>query len=37
MLRLAAARLVAPTEFVLRDQEDDRLGYAMTLTCTARN
>ena len=34
MLRLAAARLLAPTDYVLRDQEDDRLGYAMALTCT---
>ena len=28
------ARLLAPTDYVLRDQEDDRLGYAMALTCT---
>ena len=34
MLRLAAARLLAPTDYVLRDQEDDRLGYALALTCT---
>lgn len=34
MLRLAAARLLAPTDYVLRDREDDRLGYAMALTCT---
>ena len=34
MLRLAADRLLAPTDYVLRDREDDRLGYAMALTCT---
>jgi hypothetical protein len=34
MLRLAAERLLAPTGFVLRDQEDDRLGYALALTST---
>jgi hypothetical protein len=34
MLRLAAARLLAPTDYVLRDQEDDRLGYAIALTST---
>jgi Protein of unknown function (DUF2785) len=34
MLRLAAARLLARTDHVLRDQEDDRLAYAMALTAT---
>ncbi|MBR7837586.1 DUF2785 domain-containing protein [Actinospica durhamensis] len=34
MLRLAAARLLAPTGYVLRDQEDDRLAYALALTLT---
>lgn len=34
MLRLGAARLLAPTEYVLRDQEEDRLGYALALTLT---
>ena len=32
MLALAAARLLAPTDYLLRDQEDDRLGYALALT-----
>jgi hypothetical protein len=34
MLDLAAARLLARTDYVLRDQEDDRLAYAMALTST---
>ena len=34
MLELAAARLLAPTDYVFRDQEDDRLAYAMALTST---
>jgi hypothetical protein len=34
MLRLAVDRLLARTEYVLRDQEDDRLAYAMALTLT---
>ena len=34
MLKLAAGRLLAKTEYVLRDQEDDRLAYAMALTLT---
>jgi hypothetical protein len=34
MLRLAVRRLLAKTEYVLRDQEDDRLAYAMALTLT---
>ena len=34
MLRLATARLTAPTDFVWRDQEDDRLGYAIAQTLT---
>lgn len=32
LLDLAAARLLAKTDYVLRDQEDDRLAYAMSLT-----
>jgi len=32
MLELAARRMLADTSFVWRDQEDDRLGYAMALT-----
>ena len=32
MLELAARRMVADTEFVWRDQEDDRLGHAIALT-----
>jgi Protein of unknown function (DUF2785) len=31
LLDIACARLLAPTDFVLRDQEDDRLGYALAL------
>jgi hypothetical protein len=31
LLDVARARLLAPTEYVLRDQEDDRLGYALAL------
>ncbi|WP_018351392.1 DUF2785 domain-containing protein [Longispora albida] len=34
MLDLAARRLTAETEFVLRDQEDDRLGHAIGLALT---
>ena len=34
MLKLAVDRLLAKTEYVLRDQEDDRLAYAMALTLT---
>ena len=34
MLDLAAARLLARTDCVFRDQEDDRLAYAMALTST---
>ncbi|KAE8764915.1 DUF2785 domain-containing protein [Georgenia thermotolerans] len=34
MLRLAAARLLAPTDHVLREQEDDRLARAIALTLT---
>lgn len=34
LLGLAAARLLAPTGHVYRDQEDDRLAYAIALTCT---
>ncbi len=32
MLDLAARRMLADTEYVWRDQEDDRLGYAIGLT-----
>ena len=32
MLELAVRRLLAKTDYVLRDQEDDRLAYAMALT-----
>ena len=34
MLDLAARRMLAETEFVWRDQEDDRLAYAIALTLT---
>lgn len=34
MLRLATARLLAPTEYVLRDQEEDRLAHALARTLT---
>jgi hypothetical protein len=34
MLALAVRRLLAKTEYPLRDQEDDRLAYAMALTLT---
>jgi Protein of unknown function (DUF2785) len=34
MLNLAARRMLAETEFVWRDQEDDRLAYAIALTLT---
>jgi len=34
MLTLAARRLLAKTEYVLRDQEDDRLACALALTLT---
>lgn len=34
MLDLAARRLVAPTDFVWRDAEDERLGHAIALTLT---
>jgi len=34
MLELAAKRLQAKTEYVLRDQEDDRLAFAIALTLT---
>jgi hypothetical protein len=32
MLELAARRMLADTEFVWRDQEDDRLAHAIALT-----
>jgi hypothetical protein len=34
MLKLAVRRLLAQTEHILRDQEDDCLAYAMALTLT---
>lgn len=34
MLDLAATRMLAPTELVWRDQEDDRLGYAIAKVLT---
>jgi hypothetical protein len=34
MLRLGIGRLLTPTAYVLRDMEDDRLGYALALTLT---
>lgn len=34
MLELAAARLTAPTDYVWRDQEDDRLAFAIAQTLT---
>lgn len=34
MLRLGIGRLLTPTEYVFRDMEDDRLGYALAATLT---
>jgi len=34
MLELAAARMLARTEYVWRDMEDDRLGFAIARTLT---
>ena len=34
MLRLGIGRLLTPTEYVLRDLEPDRLGYALAVTLT---
>ena len=34
MLRLGIGRLLTPTQYVLRDMEDDRLGYALAATLT---
>jgi hypothetical protein len=34
MLRLGIGRLLTPTSYVLRDLEDDRLGYALAATLT---
>ena len=34
MLRLGIGRLLTPTSYVLRDMEDDRLGYALAVTMT---
>jgi hypothetical protein len=34
MLRLGIGRLLTPTGYVLRDMEDDRLGYALAATLT---
>ncbi len=32
MLAIAARRMLAETDYVWRDQEDDRLGYAIART-----
>ena len=34
MLRLGIGRILTPTQHVLRDMEDDRLGYALATTLT---
>jgi len=34
MLRLGIGRLLTPTEYVLRDLEDDRLGFALAVALT---
>jgi hypothetical protein len=34
MLRLGVGRLLTPTEYVLRDLEDDRLGFALAVALT---
>lgn len=34
MLRLGIGRLLTPTEYVFRDLEDDRLGYALAVALT---
>jgi Protein of unknown function (DUF2785) len=34
LLHLATARLLAPTDYLLADQEDDRLAHAIALTLT---
>ncbi|MFI7060569.1 DUF2785 domain-containing protein [Kribbella sp. NPDC050124] len=34
MLRLGIGRLLTPTPYVVRDMEDDRLGYALAATLT---
>jgi hypothetical protein len=34
VLALAVKRMLAPTDYALRDQEDDRLAYALALTLT---
>ena len=36
MLRLGAARLLAPTGYLFADQEDDRLAFALALTLTRK-
>ncbi|MEV5961779.1 DUF2785 domain-containing protein [Kribbella sp. NPDC051952] len=36
MLRLGIGRLLTPTDYVFRDMEDDRLGYALAATLTRR-
>lgn len=37
MLRLGIGRLLTPTEYVLRDLEDDRLGFALAVTLTRQD
>lgn len=37
MLRLGIGRLLTPTEFVLRDLEDDRLGFALAVALTRQD
>jgi hypothetical protein len=37
MLRLGIGRLLTPTEYVLRDLEDDRLGFALSITLTRQD
>ena len=37
MLRLGVGRLLTPTEYVLRDLEDDRLGFALAVALTRQD
>jgi hypothetical protein len=37
LLRLGIGRLLTPTEFVLRDLEDDRLGFALSAALTRQD
>jgi len=37
MLRLGIGRLLTPTEYVLRDLEDDRLGFALAVALTRQD